>query len=246
MGYLVTAHVIKSEPDLARLEALPKGIAWAAYRESDASAWYLDTFEAGRNHEWPFTSLPVYKELPRDLPDSLGPLSRVHAALKAAKLADGFVGTFLNLNLLLSRTLQLPVLSFCSDDEGVDFACLSEGGVLRRLRCNCYDIVVTFSEGKVAIQPLQLDDDDVEQTDLSALHDPVNGISVMERKQYPPRRLHQVACEEAMAFLGTAEPPLGIGSFDGIRGVPPKIAASAQFSASPPPVPGAKPGWKVW
>ena len=33
MGYLVAAHVIKSEPDLTKLEALPKGIAWAAYRE---------------------------------------------------------------------------------------------------------------------------------------------------------------------------------------------------------------------
>ncbi len=245
MGYLVTAHIIKSEPDLARLEALPRGIAWTAYREPGASAWYLDPFEAGRKQEWPFTSLPAYKELPRDLPDSLGQLSRVYAALKAAKLAVGFVRTFLNLNLLLSRTLQLPVLSFCSDDDGMDFACWSEGGALRRLRCECGDVLVTFSEGKVEIQPLQMDDDEA-PTDLSALHDPANGISVMEQPQDPSSRLHHIASVEAMAFLGTAEPPLGIGSFDGIQGVPPKIAASAQSSAAPPPVPGAKPWWKVW
>lgn len=247
MGYLIAAHVTKSEPDLAQLETLPTNLAWAVYRDDDASAWYVDTFVTGEKHEWPFTYVPDCKDLPRDLPDNLGQLSRVYAALKVARLADSFDRTLLNLNLLLSSTLKIPVLSFCSDDDGLDFACMSQGGTLLRLHCECGDISITYREGKIEIQPLRFDnDDDMELTDLTDLHDPANGIFVLDRDKNHTGRLHFIASEEVLSFLGTSSPPLGLGCFDGIEMPPIKIAMSAQSSANAQSKSQIKPWWRFW
>jgi hypothetical protein len=48
-------------------------------------------------------------------------------------------------------------LQFYSDDDGLDFACVSDNGVLQRLRCECGDLKSLYQNGRVTIQPLQLE-----------------------------------------------------------------------------------------
>jgi hypothetical protein len=97
-------------------------------------AWYLDTFKADRKKKSTFASPTLTRDFPIDLPDDLGALTRVYAALQSARLANGFKRGFLNANLFISKILQRPVCSFYSDDDGLDFACVSDNGVLQRFR----------------------------------------------------------------------------------------------------------------
>jgi hypothetical protein len=177
MGYFVTAHVTRTAPDVARLKMLPPGLAWAVYRDQDVPAWYLDTFKAGLK-QWPFTSTPLTRDFPLDLPDDLRALTRVHAALQSARLSNGFKRVFLNANLFISKILQRPVCSFYCDDDSLDFACVSDNGVLQRLRCECGDLEIVYQNGRVTIQPLQpeVDDDEGDLTDFRQLHDPEAGV----------------------------------------------------------------------
>jgi hypothetical protein len=228
MGYLVAAHVTRTAPDMARLKMLPPGLAWAVYRDQDVPAWYLDTFRADRKQQWPFTSPTLTRDFPLDLPDDLGALSRVHAALQSARLANGFKRGFLNASLFISKILQRPVCSFYCDDDGLDFACVSDNGVLQRLRCECGDLEIVYQNGRVTIQPLQLEieDDEGDLTDFRQLHDPEAGVAVMARNTEQSTLLHFVAGSELATFLDIPTAPLGLGSFDGIEKMPLKIASS--------------------
>jgi hypothetical protein len=228
MGYLVAAHVTRTAPDLARLKMLPPGLAWAVYRDQDVPAWYLDTFKVDRKQQWPFTSTPLTSDFPLDLPDGLGALTRVYAALQSARLANGFKRGFLNANLFISKILQRPVCSFYCDDDDLDFACVSDNGVLQRLRCECGDLEIVYRNGRVTIQPLQLEieDDEGDLTDFRQLHDPEAGIAVVERNKEQSTLLHFVAGSELATFLDIPTAPLGLGSFDGLEKMPLKIASS--------------------
>ena len=88
MGYLVAAHVARTAPDVARLKMLPPGLAWDLYRDEDVPAWYIDTFKADRKKKWTFASPTLTRDFPIDLPDDLGALTRVYAALQSARLAN--------------------------------------------------------------------------------------------------------------------------------------------------------------
>jgi hypothetical protein len=228
MGYLVAAHVTRTAPDVARLKMLPPGLAWAVYRDEDVPAWYLDTFKAGLKQKWPFTSTPLTKDFQLDLPDDLGALTRVHAALQSARLSNGFKRVFLNANLFITKILQRPVCSFYCDDDSLDFACVSDNGVLQRLRCECGDLEIVYQNGRVTIQPFQpeVEDDEGDLTDFRQLHDPEAAVAVLERNKEQSTLLHFVAGSELAAFLDMPTAPLGLGSFDGIEKMPLKIASS--------------------
>jgi hypothetical protein len=235
MGYLVAAHVTRTAPDVARLKMLPPGLAWAVYRDQDVPAWYLDTFKADRKKKWLFASPTLTRDFPIDLPDNLGVLTRVYAALQSAHLANGFKRGFLNANLFISKILQRPVCSFYSDDDGLDFACVSDNGVLQRLRCECGDLEIAYQNGRVTIQPLQLEieADEGDLTDFRQLHDPEAGVAVMERNKEQSTLLHFVAGSELATFLELPAAPLGLGSFDGLEKMPLKIASSDGPTADP-------------
>ncbi len=233
MGYLVAAHVTRTAPDVARLKMLPPGLAWAVYRDEDVPAWYLDTFKADRKKKWTFASPTLTRDFPLDLPDDLQSLTRVYAALQSARLANGFKRGFINANLFISKILQRPVCSFYSDDDGLDFACVSDNGVLQRLRCECGDLEIVYQNGRVTIQPFQPEVDETNLTDLSQLHDPEAGVAVMERNKEQSTLLHFVAGSELAAFLDIPTAPLGVGSFDGLEKMPLKIASSDGPTADP-------------
>jgi hypothetical protein len=251
MGCLVVAHATKTMPDALQLASLPSSIGWAVYHDAEADAFFIDTFRSGRNRDWPFTSMPPSKELPLDFVQGLEPLAAIYKAIQDAGLANSFNRAFLNLNLALSKSLQMPVCSFCSDDDGLDFACVSDDGRLTRLRCECGDLHVAFEQGEVAIQPLLIEDDVGDSADLSYLHDPTKGIRFLERKLEQSSDLHAISAAEVMAFLRLDKPPLGLTSFDGMESPPTKIAestASLPIESKPKePIPAAQsPWWKFW
>jgi hypothetical protein len=162
-------------------------------------------------------------------------LTRVYAALQSARLANGFKRGFLNANLFISKILQRPVCSFYSDDDSLDFACVSDNGVLQRVRCECGDLEIVYQNGRVTIQPLQLevDEDEGDLTDFNQLHDPDAGVAVMERNKEQSTLLHFVAGSELAAFLEIPTAPLGLGSFDGLEKMPLKIVSSDGPAADP-------------
>lgn len=210
-------------------------VSHGPYRDQDVPAWYLDTFKAGLKQQWPFTSTPLTRDFPLDLPDDLRALTRVHAALQSARLSNGFKRVFLNANLFISKILQRPVCSFYCDDDSLDFACVSDNGVLQRLRCGCGDLEIVYQNGGVTIQPLQpeVDDDEGGLTNFRQLHDLEAGVAVMERNKEQSTLLHFVAGSELAAFLDVPTAPLGLGSFDGIEKMPLKIASSDGPTADP-------------
>jgi len=244
MGYLVVAHVVKSAPATERLSALPPGIAWSVHQEDSTGAFYIDTYKAGRTQSWPFTSMPPTKDIPLELPQGLEPLEAIYRALEKAQLANSFKRGFLNLNLVLSQALQAPVCSFCSDDDGVDFVCQSDRGRLQRVHCECGDLDIIYNDGQVTVQPLLMEDG--EATDTSDIHHPQNGVVVLDRNVEQSPLLHLVASKEVSAFLGIQQPPLGLGSFDGMQAPPRRIASSATPATSTPAPSLKKPWWKVW
>lgn len=243
MGYLVVAHAMNVMPELEPLSALPKSIGWSLHQDESATSFYLDTFKAGEEQKWPFTSMPPTKDVPLELPEALAALSQIYKVLKETQLADYFKRAFLNVNLALSKSLQLPVCSFCTDDDGLDFVCVSLNGELQRLRCVCGDLYITYELGTVMIQPLLIDG--VEGTDASSLHDPESGIHVLNRNIAPSSLLHAVSLAETTRFLQAESPPLGLGSFDGMEVVPVKIAGS-KFASLSPKVVAKKTWWRWW
>src|SRR5262249_30913470 len=131
----------------------------------------MDTFRDSKAPQYPFQTLFPSAEIPLDLPPDLQVLDRLYSQLSALKLADAFKKSYINAALLLNRLLQVPVFSFVSNDDGLDFTCSASNGVLSRLRCRCDDLMITFSENKVQIAPLipeDAEDDDL-FTDTAAL-----------------------------------------------------------------------------
>ena len=236
MGYLVTAHVTRTAPDVARLKMLPPGLAWDLYRDEDVPAWYLDTFKTDRKQKWTFASPTLTRNFPIDLPDDLGALTRVYAALQSARLANGFKRGFLNANLFISNILQQPVCSFCCDDDSLDFACVSDNGALQRLRCECGDLEIVYENARVIIQPLQpeIEDEEGDLTGFRQLNDPEAGVAVMERNKEQSTLIHFVASSELAGFLEMPTAPLGLGTFDCLAKMPLKIASSDGSTADPP------------
>lgn len=244
MGYLVTAHATKAMPSMAALSTLPPSIGWAIHHHSGEEAYFVDAFKAGRPQSWPFTSAPPTKDIPLELPPELEPLSALYKALEGAQLADAFKRGFLNLNLAISKALNLQVCSFCSDDDGLDFVVLSDSGRLSRLHCQCGDLEVFFEGGALIVQPLVVVDDG-KRTDLSSIHAPESSIIVRDRNVEKEPLLHRVASEEVTRFFGLEKPPLGLGGSDEYP--PPKIESSEkqQGKADSGPAP-KKPWWKLW
>lgn len=101
MGYLVVANVMSVMPELEPLSSFPPSIGWSLHQDEGAKWFYLDTFKAGREQEWPFTSMPPIKDFPLELPQELAALSRVFKVLEGARLADSLSKSISNTSLQL-------------------------------------------------------------------------------------------------------------------------------------------------
>ena len=154
MGYLITAHVFREKPDFSRLGELPKSIGYRAYLHGTANLYLLDAFRASKVPQYPFQTLIPSADIPLELPPALEPLERLYSRLALLKLANAFKKSYINTALLLNHLLQVPVFSFASDDDELDFACSASDEALSRLKCRCGDLVVSYDHTRLQIAPL--------------------------------------------------------------------------------------------
>lgn len=180
MGYLLSLSAFKGKPSVGALHQLPRSLPWKLYRARDIDVLLLDVFNVKRNGDHPFASIPAIQDLPLQFDPPLGGLNALYEALRKKNRANGLKRAFVNLNLTVSRLVAADTLSFLSDDEGIDLACISGHGTLRKLR---------FRAGSV----------EVDWT-------PESGASEVKRGS---SQLHRIAEEECTSFLDLRLPIFG-------------------------------------
>lgn len=229
MGYLITAHVFREKPDVSRLAELPKSIGYRVYLHRGASLYLLDTFRPAKEPQYPFQTLLPSADIPLELPAGLEALERVYSRLGPLNLANGFKKSYINTALLLNRLLQVPVFSFASNDDDLDFSCSAANGALSQMKCRCGDLVISFDGRKVQIAPLvpEAEEDEDLLTDTAALKSAMPDVEMLPRKTPWNTQLHCIAMEQLQAFAGLKEMILGLGSFD-----PPEDESEWQLVAS--------------
>lgn len=216
MGYLITAHVFRDKPDLVRLAELPRLIGYRVYHHQAASVYLLDTFRPSKPEKYPFQTLLPAADLPLDLPSALEILDRLYSRLGPLHLANGFKRSYINAALLLSRLLQMPVFSFASDDDDLDFTCSASDGVLNRLKCRCGDLVIFYDLNTLKIVPLVpvcKEDEDL-LSDTTTLKATLPEATILPRETPWNTQLHAIAIEELQKFMGVKQSILGLGHFD--------------------------------
>ena len=216
MGYLITAHVFRGEPNFNRLQNLPDSIGYRVYLHRSAGVSLLDAFRADRVPEYPFQTLLPTADIPLELPPPLEALERLYLRLDALRLSNAFKRSYINVSLSLHRLLEVPVFSFASDDDELDFTCSAADGALSRLKCRCGDLVVVYEDSRLQIVPLlpETDEDDDFLTDTSALRSALPDAEVLPRASPWNNQLHGIAIEELQAFTGISDTILGLGTWD--------------------------------
>jgi len=229
MGYLITAHVFREKPAVARLAEMPKSIGYRVYLHRAANLYLLDNFRPAKVPQYPFQTLLPSADIPLDLPPGLETLERVYSRLGPLNLANGFKKSYINAALLLNRLLQVPVFSFVSNDDDLDFTCSAANGALSRLKCRCGDLVISFDGRKARIAPLvpESEEDEDILSDTAALTSALPDVEILPRETPWNTQLHCTAMEELQAFAGLKEMILGLGSFD-----PPEDESEWQLVAS--------------
>ena len=229
MGYLTTAHVFRETPHIARLAELPKSIGYRVYLHRAVNHYFLDTFRAAKVPQYPFQTVLPSVDIPLELPPGLETLEQVYSQLTSLSLANGFKRSYINGALQLNRLLQVPVFSFVSDDDDLDFTCTAADGSLGRLKCRCGDLVISYAAKKVQVSPLvpeaEVDEDAL--TDTDALKSALPDVEILARDTPWNTELHAIAIDELQTFAGITETVLGLGSFD-----PPEDESEWQLVAS--------------
>jgi hypothetical protein len=229
MGYFITAHVFREKPNFSLLRDLPKSIGYRAYLHRAANLYLLDTFRASKVPQYPFVTMLPSVDIPLELPQDLEVLERLYSLLSQLRLANSFKKSYVNGATLLNRLLQVPVFSFVSNDDDLDFACTVSGGKLARLKCRCGDIVVSWGKQKLQIVPLvpeSLMDEDL-LTETAKLNAVLPEAEILPRETPPNAQLHAIAIDELQAFADAKKTILGLGSFD-----PPEDDSELQLIAS--------------
>lgn len=224
MGSLVAAHLFRNDPPVGLLARLPPFIGWRLYREPVTAAFLIEVFaSSAKPPRWPFGHLPRIPELAMELPEPLAPLNDLYEVLLQQRRAGLFRRNYVNLNLLLSRALDMPVFSFVSDDDGTDLACCSVAGQLHRLRFETNRLEIVWIDGGGVIKPLRFDDDhevaDADLQELKARSPRFDVLATVEGSTL----LHRIAAEECCDFLRTDTPILGLGGEDGFDSISPAI-----------------------
>ena len=216
MGYLISGHLLRQEADFSKLNTLPASIGWDVYVIEKNGVFAIDTFDVRRRPGSPFQCLPPSRDLSVDLVGELAIFGALFNALNQRQLGNSFKRSTLHLNCILSQLLGQEVLSFCSDDDGLDFTCVSYGGVLSRLHFAAGDLEILYEHGQTRIQPMSPESEADQDllSDLDELRRELPGCNVLPRDRVMPTQLHDLANSETTAFCGTSESILGLGLWD--------------------------------
>ena len=191
MGYFISGHLLEHEPDLAPVKAvLPRSLGCRALSHRRLPLFAIDTYRATKLPRSPLSLATPSTDISLELPESLSTLTATYKRLLAEGGANGLKRAYISLSSLLSSALPHRILTLCSDDDGNDFACLTQSGLLTSLVARCGKYIVRFEQG--------------------------TGVLLESAPEDP--RLHALASEHLQACFGIDGAEVGLGSFDAPEG----------------------------
>ena len=251
MGYLISGHLLESEPGKDSLRSLPDSIGWRVYKDPDTEVLCLDTFPSRDTDPWPLSQLPPTTELQLEMPSELLVLEEAYAALKSIGLANSFKRAQINLSLLISSFLKQRVCTFSADDDELDFACISDCGKLDLLKCTCGDLEFRYSSEEIVFEPLVVEEDPEVHSDLEKLRESLTSIELLSRSNAYNSQLHNQALGVIATYCGKPCSPFGIGTFDMMDPEPILVMPKPKTPTDPPSqardkVARHKSWWQFW
>lgn len=184
--YFVSMHLTKQQPEAEAIRnILPPSIGFRVYRHNTVDIFAIDTFAETEPPPHPFTSDTPAKDLSLELGSHLHSLAAAYEKLRRSGGANGIRRSYINLAEMLSGAIGQPVLSICSNDDDLDFACLAANGMAFGIIALCDETVVRCVNGA---------------TELTAAGDEI--------------RLHQYAMEAFEDFTGINAEIIGLGAWE--------------------------------
>jgi hypothetical protein len=185
-NYFVGMHLTKQPPEAEAIrDALPPSIGFRVYRHSTLDIFAINTFAGTDPPRYPFTNDTSARDLSLELGHHLRSLAETYEKLRRSGGANGIKRSYINLAEKLSEVLGQPVLSICSNDDDLDFACLAEKGMAAIIIALCDETLVRY----------------------------VNGITEITAAG-EEMRLHQYAIEAFEDFTGAGAETIGLGLWD--------------------------------
>lgn len=154
MGYLISTHFLTTEPDAARLrEGLPASLDFTLYRHQTLPLFAVDAYDKGAGVGYPFGGFPSATAVGTELGSALEPLSRAYEDARARRSAGSIRKSFIITAQLISRALDAPVLSVCTDDDEFDLALYTVSGNLTYFVALSGELDIVFENGDVTTSP---------------------------------------------------------------------------------------------
>jgi hypothetical protein len=150
--YFVSMHLTKQQPEAEAIRrVLPSSIGFRIYRHSTLNVFAIDTFAGTVPPRYPFTNQTSAADLSLELGPHLHSLAVTYEKLRRSGGANCIKKAYINLAETLSEVIGQPVLSICSDDDELDFACLAAGGTASIIIALCDETVVRYVNGNTEI-----------------------------------------------------------------------------------------------
>lgn len=186
MGYLVSTHFLRAEPDVARLrEGLPGSLDFRVYRHDTLALFAVDVYDEGAETDAPLCACPSAATVGTELGPELEPLSQAYVEARARRAAGSIRKSFIVTALMVSSALDAQVLSVCADDDVLDSALYTDRGKLTYFVALSDELNIVFENGGVTTYPATEE-----------------------------RSIHQNAARAFERFLGLPAEAVGLGTFD--------------------------------
>jgi hypothetical protein len=154
MGHLISGLFTRQAPAQADLRAaLPDSIAFRVYRHPELGIYAVEGVRPAKPSIYPLSTTFPTVDLPLELGGHLQFLVDAYETARESGEANGIKRAYINLAETVSASLGTGVLAVCSDDDGVDFACIAEGGVATQVWAACGPKCLQVSEAAATWQP---------------------------------------------------------------------------------------------
>lgn len=145
MGYLVSCAIMEGLQDTGVLHQLPTSLPWRAYRLPNTDFFLVEWLHRPNPNNPPpnlikFPVLPEFARRPSGVsfPDLFGTdasgIDELYANLLRQKRASTFPKVAAHLALRLSALGACKTLCLMSDDDGWDFGCLADNGIIDKVQ----------------------------------------------------------------------------------------------------------------
>lgn len=201
-------HIILEEADFSQLANLPNEVGFRVYSRSFQSqtVWLVGTGKRLSNKKWdpgdhPFceaapngskTFVTRVQELAKPFCEAIDAITENNRLLGETIGTKSWQIGELSLGQQIATILDIPVLSFISDEDNDDvLACIHEPGTVRRILCRRTELILEFADGIVSVSP-----------ECPEHLSGITGVqSAVTPRQYE-NVMHEIAIDEIDAFVG--------------------------------------------